>query len=141
MLNFGGNKNSIGIETTVNSGSDIYQTWQNAAKLVADVLIRNNLTPKQVLNHNAFSGKDCPHAIRNANLWNDFMKMVEMEYLIQKYYSDYTITFESLSPTVIDNDGRVIGNVATDTVVYYKITVTKNAVSESIILSSIVPAN
>ena len=141
VSNFGGNKNSIGIETTVNSGSDIYQTWQNAAKLVADILVRNNLTSKQVLNHNAFSGKDCPHAIRNANLWNDFMKMVEMEYLIQKYYSDYTITFESLSPTVIDNDGRVIGNVATDTVVYYKITVTKNAVSESIILSSIIPAN
>ena len=141
VSNFGGNKNSIGIETTVNSGSDIYQTWQNTAKLVADILIRNNLTPKQVLNHNAFSGKDCPHALRNANLWNDFMKMVEMEYLIQKYYSDYTITLESLSPTVIDNDGRVIGNVATDTVVYYKVTVTKNAVSESIILSSIVPAN
>ena len=141
VSNFGGNKNSIGIETTVNSGSDIYQTWQNTAKLVADILIRNDLTPKQVLNHNAFSGKDCPHAIRNANLWDDFMKMVEMEYLIQKYYSDYTIIFESLSPNVIDNDGRVIGNITGDTVVYYKVTVTKNAVSESIILSSVIPFN
>ncbi|MBQ7276378.1 MAG: N-acetylmuramoyl-L-alanine amidase [Bacilli bacterium] len=141
VSNFGGNKNSIGIETTVNSGSDIYQTWQNTAKLVAEILVRNNLTPKQVLNHNAFSGKDCPHAIRNANLWNDFMKMVETEYLIKKYYFDYTITFESLSPSIIDNDGRVIGSVDTNTVVYYRVTVTKDAVSESIILSSIVPAN
>ncbi|MDD4211927.1 MAG: glycosyl hydrolase family 18 protein [Bacilli bacterium] len=140
VCNFGGNTNSIGIETTVNNGSDIYQTWQNTAKLVADILVRNNLTPNEVLSHNAFSGKDCPHTLLNANLFDEFINMVIMEYNIRKYYSDYTIVFESMSPDVIDNDGRVIVPITNDTTVYYKITISKEDISESVILSSIIPA-
>ena len=136
ISNFGGNKNGIGIETTVNSGSDIYQTWHNAAKLTADILVRNDLNPTNVLFHNSFSGKDCPHAMLSGDLTDEFLSMVEIEYMIRKYYSDYTITFESLSPTLIDNNGKVIGSVTSDTVVYYKVTITKSAISQSIVLST-----
>ena len=138
ICNFGGGTNAIGIESTVNDGSDIYQTWHNLAKLVADILVRHNLTPDRVLFHNSFSGKDCPHAMLNASLTDEFLRMVEIEYYIRKYYSDYTITFESLSPTIINNNGKVISSVASDTLVYYRVTVTKNAVSESIVLTSTV---
>ncbi|HQC74624.1 MAG TPA: N-acetylmuramoyl-L-alanine amidase, partial [Bacilli bacterium] len=141
VSNFGGNKNAIGIETTVNNGSDIYQTWQNTAKLVADILVRNNLTPHEVLTHNAFSGKDCPHALLNANLLDEFMNMVIMEYNVRKYYADYTIVFESLSPDIIDNDGRVITTITNDTTVYYRITITKDEFSQSVVLSSVIPVN
>ena len=138
ICNFGGNTNSIGIETTVNNGSDIYQTWHNAAKLTADVLVRNSLNPTNVLFHNSFSGKDCPHAMLSGDLTDEFLRMVEIEYMIRKYYSDYEITFESLSPSIIDNNGKVITSIASDTTVYYRVTITKNAVSESIILESII---
>lgn len=46
--------NSIGIETMVNQGSDLYLTWQKTAKLVAHLLIDNNLTI-MMLNHTTFS--------------------------------------------------------------------------------------
>ena len=140
ISNFGGNMNSIGIESAVNNGSDLYLTYQKLAKLVADILVRYDLTPHEVVPHNAFSGKDCPHAMLYADMWDEFIKMVEIEYYVKKYYSDYNITFESLSPTVINDSGRLIANIATDTTVYYKITITKNELSEIIILSSTIPA-
>lgn len=136
ICNFGGNTNGIAIETTVNNGSDMYQTWHNAAKLTADILVRNDLKATDVLFHNSFSGKDCPHAMLDVSATSEFLKMVEIEYMIRKYYSDYTITFESLSPTLIDNNGKVIGSVTSDTEVYYRVTITKNATSQSIVLSS-----
>ena len=140
IANFGGNKNAIGIESAVNTGSDLYLTYQKLAKLVADVLVRHNLTPHEVVPHNAFSGKDCPHAMFDANMWDEFIKMVEVEYYIKKYYSDYNITFESLSPSIIDDTGRLITDIDIDNKVYYKITITKNDISEIIILSSTIPA-
>ena len=138
ICNFGGNKNAIGIETTVNDGSDIFATFHNCAKLVSDILVRKSLTPHEVLLHNSFSGKDCPHAMINGDLVDEFMNMVEIEYMIRKYYSDYTITFESLSPDIINNNGYIIGSVDSDTTVYYKVTITKDDVSNYIILSSTV---
>lgn len=139
VTNFGGNTSSIGIETTVNDGSDIYQTWQNTAKLVADILVRCNLTPNEVLTHNAFSGKNCPYALLNSDLFDEFMNMIIMEYYVRKYYSDYSITFESLSPEIIDNDGRVIADIESDTIVYYRITISKDGVIQSALLSSVIP--
>lgn len=139
IANFGGNKNAIGIESAVNSGSDLYLTYQKLAKLVADVLVRNDLTPHEVVPHNAFSGKDCPHAMFDADMWDEFIKMVEIEYYVKKYYSDYNITFASLSPTIINDNGRLITNIDTDITVYYKITITKNELSEVIVLSSTIP--
>ena len=136
ISNYGGNKNSIGIEPAVNNGSNIYQTWHNTAKLVADILVRNNLNPHNVLFHNSFSGKDCPHAMLNGDMTSEFLKMVEIEYMIRKYYSDYTITFESLSPSIINDFGQVIGEVTSDTTVFYRVTITKNDISQSIVLES-----
>ena len=66
--------------------------------------------------------------------------LYRMWYYVRNYYSDYNIIFESLSPTIINDSGRLITNIATDTTVYYKITITKNELSEIIILSSTIPA-
>ena len=51
----GGNLNGIGIESAVNSGSDVYLTWQYSAKFIAQLLIKHNMTPERVLFHNNFS--------------------------------------------------------------------------------------
>ena len=80
IANRGGNNNSIGIESCIDYGSDIYYTWQKTAKLVANLLYNNNLTFDDVKQHHYFSGKNCPQTIRMNNKWDHFMDLVKVEY-------------------------------------------------------------
>jgi uncharacterized protein YjdB/N-acetylmuramoyl-L-alanine amidase CwlA len=120
----GGNLNSIGIETAVNKGSDVWLTWQKTAKLVASLLITYDLSLDRVVTHNHFSGKTCPRTMMTSNHLDDFYEMVEAEYMVMKNYSDYTIEFESLNTDIMDHSGRVINVPQVDTVVEYKLTIT-----------------
>jgi hypothetical protein len=43
ICSVGGNSNSIGIESCVNKGSDLWYTWQKTAQLVAHLMKDNNL--------------------------------------------------------------------------------------------------
>ena len=135
----GGNLNSIGIETAVNTGSDVYLTWQITAKFIAQLLITNNLTPERVLFHNNFANKTCPNTMINSDNVEMFLDMVYIEYYVAKNYSDYTITFTSNNPDVIDSEGRVVGSGPTkDTNVSYTITVSDGTKSKSATLYSVV---
>lgn len=137
----GGNLNGIGIESAVNTGSDVYLTWQRLAKLVASLLVKHNLTPDRVMFHNNFSNKTCPNTMINAGRVDMFLDMVYTEYMVAKYYSGYTITFTSNNPDIIDNTGRVVGKgPSTATTVTYTITVTKGGETKSITLTSLVQA-
>ncbi len=107
ISNRGGNLNSIGIETMVHEGSDLYLTWQKTAKLVAHLLVQNNLLPDRVKQHHFFSGKDCPMTLRHANLWDKFIELVNTEYDVLVLSKDIKIEFECQSPYV-DKTGRVI---------------------------------
>ena len=121
-----GGYSSIAIETAVNKGSDVYLTWQYTAKFVASKLLEYNLTLDRMVYHNNLSGKNCPQTMREAHLTGMFEEMVAIEYEIQKNYKDYTITFTSSNPDVLDNTGRVVGNgPRATTQVNYTITVTK----------------
>ena len=80
ISNRGGNNNSIGIESCINEGSDIYYTWQKTAKLVANLLYNNDLAFDDVKQHHYFSGKNCPQTIRMSDMWNHFMDLVKCEY-------------------------------------------------------------
>ena len=134
----GGNVNGIGIETAVNMGSDVYLTWQYTAKFVADILVRHNLGADRVFFHNNFSNKKCPNTMITAGLVSTFLKLVYAEYEIAKNYSDYTITFTSNNPEILDNSGRIVKAPDYTTNVSYTITVTKEGTSESITLNSLV---
>ena len=134
LANMGGNTNGIAIEMCVNSASDIYHTWQRTAKLVAQILVRNNLTPHEVMPHNAFSGKPCAYSVLGNNRWNEFMALVETEYKILKDYSDYTITFTPIDNNIIDSSGRVVNPPLEDTIIYYKVTIQKGNIEKEIIL-------
>lgn len=91
-----GNLNSIGIETMVNKGSNPLVTWHNCAKLVAKLLVDNNLGLDDVKPHHYFSGKPCPNTMRTNHEWDHFKQMVEIEYEILKLMTDdTTITFKS----------------------------------------------
>ncbi len=46
ISNYGGNQSSIGMETCVNKGGDLYKTWQLTSYLVAKLLIKYNLATK-----------------------------------------------------------------------------------------------
>lgn len=103
IANRGGNNNSIGIESCINEGSDIYYTWQRTAKLVAYLLRKNNLSFDDVKQHHYFSGKNCPETIRMNKMWDHFMELVMTEYQVllykeEGYFIELIVSNEKVSP-------------------------------------------
>lgn len=135
----GGNNNSVGIEMCMNTAGDIYDSYQRNAQLVADILVRNGLDLTRVKQHNTFDGKNCPQVIRSGNYWDQFMKMVEINYILQKNYSDAKISMVSDNTDIVANNGRVINYPSVATTVGYTITVTIGSTTKTIKLYSVVP--
>lgn len=126
LSNFGGNLNSIGIESCVNYGCDLYRVWMTLAQLIGTRLLpKNNLKPTDVKQHNTFSGKDCPETLRHANLWNYFISMVEAEYALYTKFNSFNITFTSNNPDLVCETGQIIKFPDIDTEVTYTIHVQK----------------
>lgn len=137
--NYGGNNNSIGIESCVTEGDDIYYTWQRLAKLVAKLMDENNLTIDDVVTHHYFSGKNCPQTMREAGFYLHFKKLVQIEYqMLQFIKQGYTISFESGNTEYVNESGRVIKTSPLSKTVPYTITVEKDGVKDSITLSSVI---
>lgn len=139
IANQGGNNNSIGIETAVNNGSDVILTWHRTARMAASLAVQYDLGRDRILYHNSFSGKPCPRTMMTAGLTPVFDKMADAEYHILKNFSEYTITFTSNDPTIIDNTGRVISRPMATTNVTYTVTVSKTGFTQSIVLNVLVP--
>ena len=135
----GGNNNSIGIEMCSNLSGDIYDTFQRTAQLVADILLRNDLDTTRVKMHNTWSGKNCPQTMIAGSYWDTFMEMVELQYEIQKNYSEANISILSNNPDIVDNTGRVINAPEETTTVSYVLTVELNGETRSITLHSVIP--
>lgn len=107
ICNRGGNNNSIGIESCINKGADLYLTWQRTAKLVARLLIDNKLGFDDVKQHHYFSGKNCPQTIRMSNNWEHFMDLVKAEYEFLKLNDEgYNFTLIPLTDNITEK-GRV----------------------------------
>ena len=139
ISNTGGNKNSIGMETMVNKGSDIFYTWHKTAQLVSHLVKENNLTLDDVKPHHYFSGKNCPQTMREAGMWKTFLKMVECEYMMITKYADYELSLSTNFPEYISTNGRIIKQDAKDKSVSYTITFTKDGQSESVTLWTVIP--
>ena len=129
----GGNRNSIGIETACNQGSDLWFTYQKTAQLVAHLLQTYNLNFYRVVGHNAFSGKDCPQTLlaNGGELWELFMDLVRSEYALLTTMSDYTITCKSNNPELLQDNGRIVAIPKYSTTVSYTVTVKNNQTSET----------
>jgi len=141
ISNAGGNNNSIGMETMVNRGSDIYLTWQKTAQLVAYLMKENDLTLDDVKPHHFFSGKNCPQTMRDNGLWPNFKTLVAFEYDMITKFKDYTVKFESHDPEYVNNLGRVIKQDQKTKTVSYTISVTLGDVTKSITLSTNIPGS
>ncbi len=127
---------SIGIETCVNYGSDLYRTWMNMGKLLASLLDKYDLTVDNILQHYDLMGKNCPHTLRDNNLYSVAIDLVKGEYFVLKEFSDYNITFTSLCPTYLDNTGKVIAQPVETTPVSYMITLEKDGKNYSKVYTS-----
>ena len=94
--NFTGNSTSIGIECTQWSDKAKQElTWNNAAALTAKLLKHYNLGVDKVVQHNKWSGKNCPQLLREKKHgfdWNYFISRV-------KYYLEGATTSSTTSTT------------------------------------------
>lgn len=75
-----GNFNSIGIEICVNSDGDFTQAVKNAAELVKKIMEDEGITLSNVVQHNHWSGKDCPKNLRKGDKginWSEFVNLVD----------------------------------------------------------------
>ena len=64
-----GNLASIAIEMCVNVDGDFNQAVANLIDLAADIVRRRNITQINVVQHNRWSGKNCPASIRAQGRW------------------------------------------------------------------------
>ena len=137
ISNGGGNKYSIGIESCIVEGEDVYYTWQRLAKLVAKLMDENNLTVDDVVPHHYFSGKHCPQTMREAGMWLHFKNLCQIEYDILQFIQEgYEVSFTSGNPEFVNNSGRVIKTANSVKNVSYTITVSKDGYTESITLGT-----
>ena len=137
--NYGGNNNSIGIESCITEGEDVYYTWQRLAKLVAKLMDENDLTIDDVVTHHYFSGKNCPQTMREAGFYMHFKELVQIEYQILQYIKmGYKVSLESNNPEYVNNSGRVLKTTPIAKVVSYRIIVEKDGVQDSVVLTTTV---
>ena len=80
-----GNLNSIGIEMCINSDGDFNKTIENTIQLVIFLMNKFNIPISNVVQHNYWSGKNCPMNIRNGKpiTWNKFIEKIRNENIFQ----------------------------------------------------------
>jgi N-acetylmuramoyl-L-alanine amidase len=66
-----GNNESVAIETCVNADGDFDKTIQNLIKLVRNLMQMYNIPVENVVQHNHWSGKNCPMQLRKHG-WAEF---------------------------------------------------------------------
>lgn len=139
LCNKGGNLNSVGIESAVNKGTDLWLTWQITAELVARLMVKYDLPIQRVVGHHFYSAKNCPqpHLENNLEIWWEFIELVKAEYERITTFDGYKFDFEVINGPS-DNMGRVSdGNEFK--LITYKVTITNpNGSKEEVTLSSII---
>ena len=113
-----GNASSIGIELCVNSGGDFAATQANAAALVRLLMAEHGIPIDHVVQHNHWTGKDCPHTIRHtAGAWEGFLALCRGETPVGGV-SELDTDVETLARVDIldDTDYWKSGKYAADTV-------------------------
>lgn len=82
-----GNQQSIGIEICVNPDSDFKKAVANAAALVKILMARHNIPLTNVVQHNRWSGKNCPTNLRNGSKginWVGFINLIDSKVVEDK---------------------------------------------------------
>lgn len=131
---------TIGIETCVDFGSDLYLTWHRTAKLMAGLLVKYNLKVSAVKQHYDYSQKDCPRTLRHSNLYGNAIDLITAEYLVLTELDGYTVTFVSNNPEYVNDLGRIVNLPAVATRVSYTVHITnQSGYDAQVILYSTLP--
>lgn len=75
-----GNTESIGIEMCINPDGNFSKTVDNAVELVIHLMKKHNIPMNRVVQHNHWSGKNCPNSLRNNRYgitWGQFLAKIE----------------------------------------------------------------
>ena len=139
LCNKGGNMNSVGIESAVNEGTDLWLTWQITAMLVARLMIKYNLPIQRVVGHHFYSAKNCPqpHLENNLEIWWEFIELVKAEYERITTFDGYKFDMQIIEGDANENGRVTDGNEFK--LITYKVTITlPNNSSQEITISSIV---
>ncbi len=75
-----GNRKSIGIEICDNIDGNRAKAEANAVKLIAKLMLETGLTIDKVVQHNRWSGKNCPASFRGAGTWLKFTEQIAKEF-------------------------------------------------------------
>ena len=136
----GGNCNSIGMETSVREGSDLWLTWQYTAQLCAQLLIKFELPLNRLVGHHFMSGKDCPQPLleNDLEIWYEFVELTRQQLKLYENYSNYTITM-STNSDYVNRYGRVTSLPEYDECVTYTVTYKVGNTSKTVTLSTILP--
>ena len=140
ISSLGGNNNSIGMETSVREGSDLWLTWQYTAQLCAKLLIKYQLPLNRLVGHHFFTGKWCPQPMleNDLEIWYEFVELTRQQMELYNNYSDYTLSFASSSSYLKEN-GRVAKLPNNPECVTYTITYKTGSTTKTVTLSSILP--
>ncbi len=136
ISNHGGNRNSIGIESAVNAGTDYGTTQRLLAKLVAKLLVDNGLDVDRVMQHNNFSGKDCPLTLRRTEYWNTFLDLVSMEKFALEELQNVSFIWHTQT-AILNTKGQIALNKGTTTLLNYSVDVTYDTVNTTKVYSTI----
>lgn len=102
-----GNYTSIGIEICVNEKDAFRKNCENAAWLTAELLRKHKLSIDKVVQHNKWSGKDCPAELRSGRWgvdWDSFIAMVQSDMALSQNPIDSTDNINSNEPSNWAND-------------------------------------
>jgi N-acetylmuramoyl-L-alanine amidase CwlA len=72
-----GNRQSIGIEICVNSDGNFEKAKANAQWLIRTLMAERHIKIENVVQHNHWSGKNCPSTMRNTNTWKPFIDGIQ----------------------------------------------------------------
>ncbi len=77
-----GNRKSLAIEICENSDGDLLKATNNAVELTAYLMKKHNIPLANVVQHNKWSGKNCPNRIRAGQPynWQTFINKVQAAY-------------------------------------------------------------
>lgn len=123
----GGNRNGIGIEMCINQDGNYEGALHNDAKLIAYLMHEYNLTLTNIRRHYDFAPdkKECPSYMIRTNRWNEFLDMVNREYIAILLLKNANVTWHHTHPELfIKGDNNLFYNKAVSTPTNVEVTLT-----------------
>lgn len=114
-----GNNEAIHVEICVNSDGNYLKAVENAASLVAKIMKDEKLTINDVVQHNYYSGKNCPRIMRSESIisWSEFKEMIEGDELTVSQVNQLRAQINELRDTlnsVVNNKANKVSHTGAE---------------------------